>query len=1041
MYITPRVLIQQEFLQVPVYAEFPLPAFIIGPQYSLRRYSEASEKALTALGTLDGNALSGGNSYDPVGASITLNSSSYTGVRYDIPNIVTGGNVDVDYTKVFAESVEAQYFPLTALGNPLSTIGLVDTVVGESGNKVSNLLRFTNVVLKGGNGYSRTSANFSNRDVEPGDFIQVTDALNNTFKSRITKILADTYVQDSSLSSTIGPKVTLSTGNTSRTDGQGHASLNYFTSAGATFVASNVVGKYLTITGLGVRKILGLVNSTTLLVDTLVPVKGSGTYTYYIGGVYNDLENQGFQTMVVNNTPTVVTANGLGGNPVMYATDAAYVGSAANAIFSDVYTITITSDTSSTKADAIFSVSSQSGAFSTKTGLKLVTSGSDYLLEVDTDNGNSVELNFKDVTAFTKGAAWTLLVKAATAQVIPTTGGAYTGPSDMVYTIVVEKGGAFYNGSNLDVCARLRITASDIDTPSEIYPTEDTFFNVGRFGVTAQFEDASNNGGLITGDVYYIPVTAAKLGAYKIVELAENMPAVMLTAASTSKNAKLYLTKPSIEIPQLRDLYSINNKFNWVQEDSYIGILAGISIKDESLISEGSPVSLPVTAAKLFVEHRDLLQDNVVAIDSVRDAASVSAKLGVIHPDNPLAQGVYDAVLNAANQIVYFLGVQTNDLAGYAQAIKISEKNDKVYSFVPMTFDRTIQDAIVAHVNAYSTKEVGRWRVAWLSVADEKTFTMYSTKPTGGNYTATITDDPFVSNTQNRLVEVVGAKFVDDGVRPGDSVRINFRLDPVGKIIYDEYFVDAVKTNTTLTITKSLATPITVAVKVEIVRNYTKSERAYNISRIGGDYNNRRVRVVFPDSYKYGGVTKQGYFAAAGLAGLRSGVVPHQGLTNSEFLGADDLSKVVIEFSQDDLNVMAEQGIWLITQEVIGSTPYVRHQLTSDTRSLNTSEDSITTNVDNISYTLKAALAPYIGRYNVNPNTLHEVYKTVVGVLLDKATNTYTARAGNQLISFSPKDDIIRIEADAFYKDRIIVDVNLNVPYPLNYINLTLFVA
>jgi hypothetical protein len=420
--------------------------------------------------------------------------------------------------------------------------------------------------------------------------------------------------------------------------------------------------------------------------------------------------------------------------------------------------------------------------------------------------------------------------------------------------------------------------------------------------------------------------------------------------------------------------------------------------------------------------------------------ADITAKLGTVHPDNPLAQGVYDAVLNAQNQIVYFVAVATDDLAGYAEAIKISEKSDKVYSFVPLTFDRTIQDAVISHVNAYSTPEVGRWRIAWVAVADQKTSLLFDLKEDHTPYTATVTDDPAVSGTQYKLLTVEGATFVSSGVRPNDTVRFNFRSTSDGKVTYDEYVVDRVRTNTTLVLAKALTAPINSPVKVQIVRNYTKSERAANIAARGGEFNNRRVRCVFPDTFKYGGVTKQGYFLAAGLAGLRSGVVPHQGLTNSEYLGADDLSKVVVEFNQDDLDTMAEQGIWLITQEVLGATPYVRHQLTTDTESLNTSEDSITTNVDSISYALKKILAPYIGKYNVNIENVAVIRAAVVAELSFRATGTYTARAGNQLVSFTPKDDIISIGQNSIYKDRIDATVRLNVPYPLNYVNLTLLV-
>jgi hypothetical protein len=130
----------------------------------------------------------------------------------------------------------------------------------------------------------------------------------------------------------------------------------------------------------------------------------------------------------------------------------------------------------------------------------------------------------------------------------------------------------------------------------------------------------------------------------------------------------------------------------------------------------------------------------------------------------------------------------------------------------------------------------------------------------------------------------------------------------------------------------------------------------------------------------------------------------------------------------------------LITQEVIGATPYVRHQLTTDTSGLNTSEDSITTNVDSISYALKKILAPYIGKYNVNIENVAVVRAAIVSELTYRATNTYTARAGNQLVSFTPKDDVLSIGQNTVYKDRIDVSVRLNVPYPLNYVNLTLVV-
>jgi hypothetical protein len=1024
MYITPRVLIQQEFTQLPIYAEFPLPAFIIGPNYALNRYSEASEKSSTELNSLDGQIFENGNAYNP-----------YEDTRYSFTNVEAGAEVDHSYTKVFAEAVEAQYFPNGDLGSlEAAEADAVTFVTSSNGAKYPNRLRFLNAVLKSEGSYPRTSY-FSSRDVALGDTIEVTDNLGNVLKAKIENL----YKEDSSIDENL--LATIAEITDQGNDGVANGT-SIFSAASGNFTASNVVGKYLTVLNIAgsstAYRILSAPTSTSLILDRTIP-SGTGK-VWRIGGVYNDIKNSPQRTLDYTNAVVGNSSANANTSVEVTNTSEAYVGYNSLGILSDTYTVTVTRG--GTEASAEFSISSANGAFSTKINQKIA----DGVLVVDDDSivGNEVFFTFTDAVEgspanFVVGNSWSCFFEAAVQPTTPIADGEYVGTADVVYSLRVDRGGPFYDGTNSATCARISISASDVDSSSVVLVQEDTVFNVGTKGVTAVFNNGTNNGGLILGDIYYIHATAEKLGAYSIVELSENLSDLTLSTAS-SLSAKLFLSQKSIQIPEIRSL--VDNELNWEQEDSYITAKAGLTTYNALLInsSTGDPARLPILSAKLFAEHRDLLQTNVNAIDSVRSLADVTTKLGVVHPDNPLALGVYDAVLNSQNMLVYFIAVETNDLLGYNKAIKISEKSDKVYSFVPLTFDRAIQDAVVSHVNAYSTPEVGRWRIAWLAAQDVKSEVLYGLKEDGFNYTATITDDTVVSGVQNRLVTIDGAKFIEDGIRPNDSVRINFRLSPSGKVIYDEYFVDKVRTNTSLIITKSLTSPINTPTKVEIVRNYTKSERARLVALRGGEYNNRRVRMVFPDTYIGGGFVKQGYFAAAGLAGLRSGVVPHQGLTNAEFLGAYDLSKVVVEFTADELNTMAEQGIWIISQEVIGATAYVRHQLTTDESGLNTSEDSITTNVDNISYRLKHALSPFIGKYNVNDYNLLVIREIVADQLIELSKNTFTVRAGNQLTSFTPADDILKLEQNSVYKDRIDIEVRLNVPYPLNYINLKLIV-
>lgn len=1035
MYITPRVKIQQEFLQVPVYAEFPLPAFIIGPNYALTRYSDSDEKKHTALGTYNGVMVDGGNSY--VSAENTT---------YDFPNVPAGGDVDHSYTKVYAEAVKAIYFPLPSLSEAFSgSVAFVTHPVTTA--RYSNKVRFVGATLKTGNGYSRSSC-FSNRDVAVHDLIDITDGTNVT-QARVTAVSAETSDTDGNLSATVG--AVIAEGSTTLPSSTPHPGqiTNYyvFTVAAVDFSALDVVGKYLTIRhakdSSGVYKIISLGATVhELVVDRAFAQLSGADRKWHINGVYNDIGNTPWECVEYNNGPSYTHTTPSANTTYTVAnTSTAYFGYSAKGVLTDRYTATVT--TEGNAAAVRFTITSEQGVFAAKYNVGLVAD----VLTIDLANGNVQRLDFDrgedSATTFAVGDSWSYAVVAEVEPVNPVASGTYTGTTDMVYKLTVERGGAFYDATNASTCARLVITSSDVDTSSVVLPKLDTSFKLGSFGARATFEVGTAGvaaGELILGDIYYVPVTAARLGAYTVVTLSEDLAEATFLAANPTLTASLSVAQAAIRIPEVSD--ALLDLKNWTQEDSYITINSDITTYDSKLIAEGVPARLPITSAKLFVEHRDLLQDHIVAIDSVRDQAAVLQKLGTVHPDNPLAQAVSDAVLNSANQIVYFIGVGTNDLAGYTEAIRISEKSDKVYSFVPLTFNREIQDAVVGHVNAYSTPEVGRWRIAWLAVEDKKTSFMYNLKENGDPFTATVTDDPSVSGTQYRLVSVAGASFIDDGVRPNDTVRINFRSDSDGNSTYDEYVVDHVRTNTSLTVTKPLAVAISNPVKVQVVRNYTKSERANNIAHIGGDYNNRRVRVVFPDTYKDSeGVVKQGYIAAAGLAGLRSGVVPHLGLTNSQFYGAADLSKVVIEFSQDDLDTMAEQGIWIISQEVVGATAYVRHQLTTDTRSLNTSEDSITTNVDNISYALKHTLAPFIGRFNVNNENIAAVREAIVKELTYRASSTRVERAGNQLTSFTPQDDIILLAANSTYKDMIDVEVRLNVPYPINYINLKLIVG
>lgn len=768
--------------------------------------------------------------------------------------------------------------------------------------------------------------------------------------------------------------------------------------------------------------------TSTVRVKSLIASKTAAA----TGTITGETGNKAAATEDYNNA--VVWA-GTGGAPATPPVNASanYDGHIDKGIVADTYTITVTA-VGATLDDVRFSIASANGAFTTK--VNQAVNGSDELV-IDNDSGNDVVLDFASATAPALNDIWTLTVNAGVVPLVNastiTASGTYTGTVDVTYLLTVVRGGAYYNGSNGDVCARIAVTSTGLDSSPTVNVTASTAFAVGTKGLSVTISGSGvTDGGLILGDVYKVPATASVNSAINIVETYEQLPATLISGVGTYTITGLrYVT--TLLVPSAIDAGA--DLYNWeIDEDNQqITINSGITTTN-SLIVDGSPIELSVKAGNVFVTHRDLVATNSISVGSVTGTEQVEELLGKVDPENPIAQGVYFASLNAGTVPVYFVTIATDTPDGYSDALELLKESTSYYSLVPLTQDSGVVNEYVGHVNALSTPDEAKWRILWASIPVTKTRVLYGEKEDGSDYTATVTDDPLATGTQYRLVTVAGATFVTDGVRITDSVRINYRTDENGDVIYDTYTIGEVRTETTVVLTTSLTNSVTSPVKVEIVRNYTKDEQATAYAETAGSFNNRRVRAVFPDTAKAGTVVYNGYHVAAALAGLRSSVVPHQGLTNTVVLGFTDVR--THGFNETQLNRMAEQGVFIVTQAAVGATPYVRHQLTTASTSLNTSEDSITTNVDSISLGMQIALSPYIGIYNIHPDALALIRQAVEEELNFRATGTYTVRAGNQIINYT----IVKFYQHPTFRDRVVVEVQIEVPYPLNYIDLKFIV-
>jgi hypothetical protein len=495
--------------------------------------------------------------------------------------------------------------------------------------------------------------------------------------------------------------------------------------------------------------------------------------------------------------------------------------------------------------------------------------------------------------------------------------------------------------------------------------------------------------------------------------------------------------KKDIEVP----VSAISDgHINWETSATKITINTGITAYDDEILDEsGELLEMAVEGSafnssvnKIYVQYRALLQTYADSVYTMEDIGDVASTLGTIDSDNPLALGVFLAMTNANGTPVKYMAVPTDNLAGYSAVVdKLYERSD-VYGLVPLSKDNAVQTLFAGHAANMSSAEKAKWRIAFLnSDATEEVALVSSTVAAETTITFTAEDGEYVIVDWVDNVPTNGG-FLTSGVDDGDIIRTNYEPDGT----YSEYIVDNVITETQLRLMAGPAVISDAPVKFEAWHTNSKNETAAAYALKSGSFGSRRVYHIWPDKIDYGTQLIEGYYLACAIAGLVSGVVPQQGLTNLEITGFTAVTRTGSYFNTAQLDVMAEGGTFIVTQDPTTGAIYTRHQLSTDTTDLNSKELSVVKNVDSISYVFSRELAPYIGVANVTPALLDKLKALVLGTINYLVGNGYVARIGGQLISA----EITELRQHAVLKDRVKITLDIKIPYPLNNIELHLVV-
>jgi hypothetical protein len=768
---------------------------------------------------------------------------------------------------------------------------------------------------------------------------------------------------------------------------------------------------------------------------TVVGFEGVDIAAHY--GSNGDSDNELFANSALNpaNSSAAFTqVSAPVGFSIAAANISAFNGLVAGALYNGQYgdLFTLTVRTGGAPGTATFDVSSASGLFSA-TNVASTNSTGNYAISSVASGGALCGVNLVitptgnvvagDVYTFTMIGAYAQL---STTQMASNTSAVYAGTYDTVYTIEVLEGTASGVAGGV-----VRITSTNgVDPTTEVTLAANTFFNVGAYGLQAKFNytSAPTQGGLRTGDVYYINAFAASKSTIRFDKVVLNGPASN-TALFTN-----VATPISVEF-RLGFTGSIaaddgpTGSPAWQATEDALEVNSALSLYVAARSNGHQWVNYADAVGTLYPSYRALVPAPTNnALVPIEDVADITTGLGSIDISNPIAYGAYQALIGAGG-LIYALQTGGTDAEDFTTALTVIQARDNAYALAAMTNDIDVMGAVSAHCTTQSSETKMRWRRCYVGSDSPGSYAVLSTPTGGGNYTATVGSagdgNTLVTNT------TAGVDFTTLDIDPGDLLRLPSEDA--------DYEIEEVLSATELLLVTGPSAPISPAVPYQIWKANTPQSQATFIINRSKALNSRRASHIWQENgtKEINGVATiiPNQFVAAEIAGIRTAVLPQQGLTRRVISAITSCPAMYTRYSDELLNEIASNGTWIITQDVESGDVYVRQQLTTDPNNgILYYEDSVGVNVDSVAFGLKALLGGYIGRYNVNRRTVNLVQAVIANYLQDLTTADVTTTIGPQLNGVAR----LEISIPAGQADTINVLAQVYVPVPLNKILVTL---
>jgi hypothetical protein len=467
-------------------------------------------------------------------------------------------------------------------------------------------------------------------------------------------------------------------------------------------------------------------------------------------------------------------------------------------------------------------------------------------------------------------------------------------------------------------------------------------------------------------------------------------------------------------------------------------------------------------AADLYVQYHGLRKDvsPLATNPGLVRASSVDTLTEVLSPinsDNPLALGMFFMLLNAPGIECAGMGVDettpaapSGTLEAFTRVANFIE-SEEIYTVAPLTHDETVHQMFKSHVEFMSGAEQKGERILFVC----------PTVPSRAIDTVVASGLSAESTaTSNQLVVEVNpsAGLVDLGLNPlsleyNDQVYIEltvagalrrYLVSTVNSTLVvvtttfsagqnaDDFFTTTDLTETVVNADWSMKVR---GAKLLIAGSTLpdKDSIAETVAERSAAYKQRRMYLVHPDTLvaTLDGLSENipGFYACSAIAGMIAKFPPQQGFTNLPMTGFTGVKGSNDTYSVKQLNQMAGGGTYILIQEAQGAPLTCRHQLSTDLSAIEKRELSITKVVDYCAKFLRTGLRNFIGTFNITQPFL-DTLSTVIHGMLGFLTENGIILGGdlNNLIQSKDQPDLV------------LVDITLDVPFPCNYIRLTLVI-